>query len=148
MVPLQVRNSDSGKILPSLLKNPSSSFSKYGVLGYITAVKRAFGTPNKKNYVVWSPENHNVMMPCKKTHMEPRSWMSRSKFTQVMDLTFHGRASPPRPLVHGERRRWHLYRVLGKFLLKKFHLGKFHLENSSYGKFLLRCFGAGSLRSR
>ena len=32
--------------------------------------------------------------------------------------------------------------VLGKFLLRKFHLGKFHLENSSNGKFLLRCFGA------
>ena len=27
--------------------------------------------------------------------------------------------------------------VLGKFLLRKFHLGKFHMENSSYGKFLL-----------
>ena len=40
------------------------------------------------------------------------------------------------------------FSVTGKFLLRKFHLGKFHLENSSYGKFLLRCFGAGSLRSR
>ena len=37
--------------------------------------------------------------------------------------------------------------VLGKFLLRKFHLGKFHLENSSYGKFLLRCFGATLFRS-
>ena len=40
------------------------------------------------------------------------------------------------------------YSVTGIFLLRKFHLGKFHRESSSYGKFLLRCFGAGSLRSR
>ena len=38
-------------------------------------------------------------------------------------------------------------RVLGKFLLRKFHLGKFHRENCSYGKFLLRCFGATLFRS-
>ena len=37
--------------------------------------------------------------------------------------------------------------VLGKFLLRKFHLGKFHRENSSHGKFLLRCIGATLFRS-
>ena len=41
----------------------------------------------------------------------------------------------------------YINRVLGKFLLRKFHLGKFHRENSSNGKFLLRCFGARLFRS-
>ena len=40
-----------------------------------------------------------------------------------------------------------LFKVLGIFLLRKFLLGKFHLENSSYGKFFLRCFGATLFRS-
>ena len=52
--------------------------------------------------------------------------------------------------IQGLLHHWSIWsgnRVLGKFLLRKFHLGKFHLENSSYGKFLLRCFGDTLFRS-